>query len=298
VRRVKAVLRPQPLAVLCGSALTAMVLLTGCTRDFRYQPLGMWDRARVKPYEASPIPGETSSSRELPPGTVALGTPAPDDPFGTGRLNGRLVTKFPIPVNRALLEKGQERFNVYCMPCHGRIGDGKGLVVTRGFPHPPDYAIKRLRNAPVGHFFEVMRDGWGVMYSYASRINPTERWAIAAYIRALQAQRPLVTEDLYAEERQRARERAGVVVPPEAEQEGVNEMTAPPTGAGHEHGEGEHGEGEHGEGMPGGPRGPGGLGIPGPPGHTGPTGGPPVVTPGPAGGPAERTAPPTGSRIR
>src|SRR2546425_9364546 len=103
-----------------------------------------------------------------------------------------MVTTFPIPITQEVLERGQLRFNVYCVPCHSRLGDGQGMIVQRGFPHPPDYAIRRLRKAPVGHFFDVMTNGYGVMYSYASRVPPNDRWAIAAYIRVLQAKRPEV----------------------------------------------------------------------------------------------------------
>jgi mono/diheme cytochrome c family protein len=104
------------------------------------------------------------------------------------------------------LERGQLRFNVYCVPCHSRLGDGQGMIVQRGFPHPPDYAIRRLRKAPVGHFFDVMTNGYGVMYSYASRVPPNDRWAIAAYIRVLQAKRPEVPAEEFREERLRARQ--------------------------------------------------------------------------------------------
>jgi mono/diheme cytochrome c family protein len=127
----------------------------------------------------------------------------------TGRTNGRLVTTIPLKMTREVLERGQERFNIYCSPCHGRIGDGQGMIVQRGFPHPPDYAIKRLRNAPVGHFYDVITNGYGVMYSYAARVQPEERWAIAAYIRLLQASRPEVPAEQYQQERLRAR-RTGI----------------------------------------------------------------------------------------
>jgi mono/diheme cytochrome c family protein len=195
---------PSVLSVLCVSVVSIMPL-TGCTRNGEFQAISMWNDSRLKPLEESPIPGEGSSSRPLPPGTVARGMLAADDPVNTARANGRLVTRIPIPVNRAVLERGQERFNIYCSPCHSRIGDGQGMIVQRGFPHPPDYAIPRIRNAPVGHFFDVMTNGYGVMYSYASRVAPEDRWAIAAYIRVLQASRPVVPVDRYEQERIRAR---------------------------------------------------------------------------------------------
>ena len=93
----------------------------------------------------------------------------------------------PPPVTMALLERGQQRFDIYCSPCHARTGDGHGMIVQRGFPTPPSYYIERLRDAPIEHFFDVITHGYGVMYSYADRVSPEDRWAIIAYIRALQA---------------------------------------------------------------------------------------------------------------
>jgi mono/diheme cytochrome c family protein len=93
----------------------------------------------------------------------------------------------PPPVTMALLERGRQRFDINCSPCHGRLGDGDGMIVQRGFPRPPSYDIDRLRNVPSQHFYDVITHGYGVMYSYADRVEPADRWAIAAYIRALQA---------------------------------------------------------------------------------------------------------------
>jgi cytochrome c553 len=161
-----------------------------------------------------------------------------DDPLYTGRIGNRLVTTYPIPITRAVLERGQERFNVYCSPCHSRIGDGTGMIVKRGFPPPPDYAIRRLRDAPVGHFFDVMTNGYGAMYSYASRVQPEDRWAIAAYIRVLQAAR----NEVPPETGQSARERARKL--------GIGTLPAPPVPGT----EGVPGsEGTPGAGMPAGP---------------------------------------------
>jgi len=145
---------------------------------------------------------------------MARGERGSDDPVVTGRgADGKLVTKIPIAVTKAMLERGHERFNIYCSPCHNRIGDGRGMIVKRGFPHPPDYALVRLRNAPVGHFYDVITNGYGVMYSYAARVEQEDRWAVAAYIRALQAARPVVTVDPYEQERLRAR-RTGIGTQP------------------------------------------------------------------------------------
>jgi mono/diheme cytochrome c family protein len=199
----------QARAAWCAASLGGLMLLAGCARDGSFQAISMWNQSRLKPLEESPDTSHGSSSQRLPPGTVAQGSAAPDDAMQTGRANGRLVTTIPLKMSREVLERGQERFNIYCSPCHGRIGDGQGMIVQRGFPHPPDYAIKRLRNAPVGHFYDVITNGYGVMYSYAARVQPEERWAIAAYIRLLQASRPEVPADRYQQERLRAR-RTGI----------------------------------------------------------------------------------------
>ncbi len=105
-------------------------------------------------------------------------------PRGQVEFNSRVVP--PPPVTLALLERGQQRFRIYCTPCHSELGDGRGMIVQRGFPPPPSYHSARLRQAPVQHFYDVMTNGWGVMYSFAYRVQPEDRWAIAAYIRALQ----------------------------------------------------------------------------------------------------------------
>lgn len=128
-----------------------------------------------------------STSAQLPPAhTVAHRAKLPDAVFETGEKNGRLVTELPMPVTRDLLARGQERFNIYCAVCHGPDGYGHGIIVQRGFPAPPSYHEPRLLNAPVGHFFQVMTHGYGAMYPYADRLAAADRWAVAAYIRALQ----------------------------------------------------------------------------------------------------------------
>jgi mono/diheme cytochrome c family protein len=111
-----------------------------------------------------------------------------------------LVITFPMQITSQVLDRGRERYDIYCSPCHGATGDGKGIVVRRGFPAPPSYHIPRLRNAPAGHFFDVMTRGYGVMYSYASRVTPEDRWAITAYIRALQLSQDATLSDVPANE--------------------------------------------------------------------------------------------------
>jgi mono/diheme cytochrome c family protein len=123
--------------------------------------------------------------------------------FYTGRQgDDNLVSEIPVPVTKELLERGESRFNIYCTPCHSRLGDGEGMVVQRGFAEPPSYHIDRLRDAPIGHYFDVMTNGFGAMHSYASRVEPKDRWAIAAYIRALQLSQNAQVSDLPPEQRE------------------------------------------------------------------------------------------------
>ena len=105
------------------------------------------------------------------------------------------------PVTLALIERGQERFRIYCTPCHSELGDGNGMIVQRGFPAPPSYHIARLREAPPQHFYDVMTHGYGAMYSFANRVQPADRWAIAAYIRALQRSQNASLADVAPEQR-------------------------------------------------------------------------------------------------
>lgn len=189
----------------------------GCTRKGEFQALSMWNEARLKPYEPGQGLNQVGARRQIPVGTVAQGEGAPQ----TGRTaDNKLTTTFPTPVTKAILERGQERYNVYCAPCHGLVGNGEGVVAKRGFPHPPDYALKRLREAPVGHLYEVITYGYGIMYPYSDRIAANDRWAIVAYIRALQAARKEVpTQDQWLTERVKARElgvprRGGTLTPP------------------------------------------------------------------------------------
>jgi mono/diheme cytochrome c family protein len=106
------------------------------------------------------------------------------------------------PLTPALLQRGQDRFRIYCTPCHSELGDGNGMVVQRGFPHPPSYHVDRLRQAPTRHFYDVITDGYGAMYSFADRVGPADRWAIAAYIRALQLSQHTPATDLPPEQQQ------------------------------------------------------------------------------------------------
>jgi mono/diheme cytochrome c family protein len=181
--------------LLLPLALLFLLCATGCRRDMFSQP-------SERPLERSSLFRDNKmASRPLPAHTVARGQLEDDDAFYAGKIGTNLVAAFPIPVTRELLARGQERFNIYCAPCHGRTGDGNGVVRQRGYPAPPSYHIDRLRAAPVGHFFDVITRGYGVMYSYASRVEPEDRWAIAAYIRALQLSHDAKISDVPAQER-------------------------------------------------------------------------------------------------
>jgi cytochrome c553 len=161
-------------------ALAAATLLTVACRD------DMHDQPRYKAFAATSFFGDGRSERPAIPDTVARGQLHLDEARYTGKINGKDVDYFPIQITKADLERGQERFNIYCSPCHGRLGNGHGMVVARGLRQPPNYLDPRLVDAPVGHFFDVMTNGYGAMYSYASRVANDDRWRIAAYIRALQ----------------------------------------------------------------------------------------------------------------
>jgi mono/diheme cytochrome c family protein len=159
--------------VLCGA------LMTGCRLDMHIQP-------KYKGFEPSTSFNDGRSARPPVPGTVARGELRTDELLYTGKINGVVANVFPFPITRKDLERGQQRFNINCSPCHDYTGSGNGMIVQRGFPPPPSYHIDRLKKAPVGHFFDVMTNGYGTMYSYAARVTPQDRWRIAAYIRALQ----------------------------------------------------------------------------------------------------------------
>ena len=162
--------------LICASAVG---LLAGCRRDQFTQP-------KSNPMRESDFFADDADSRPLPPHSVMHDETSLDQSFNTGVIGTNPVTVFPFPITRAVLERGRERFEIACVPCHGRTGEGNGVVVERGFPAPPPYTLKRLREAPVGHFVNVMARGYGVMYPQSERITPEDRWAIAAYIRALQ----------------------------------------------------------------------------------------------------------------
>ena len=175
-------------------ALAFLALAGACRQDMHDQP-------KYKPLRASEIFADKRSARPLVEGTVARGTLREDAGYYTGKTKDGFVTELPVPMNAQLLERGQSQFQVFCSPCHGRTGSGNGMVVQRGFRAPPSYHEDRLRNAPVGYFFDVMTNGFGAMQDYAAQIPVQDRWAIAAYIRALQFSQNARIEDVPADHR-------------------------------------------------------------------------------------------------
>jgi cytochrome c553 len=176
--------------------LTILICFTACRQEMYNQP-------RSRPLRESDLFASGAMARPIPAHTVARGQFHEDPAFVGGRLGTNLVDAFPSPVTRPMLMRGRERFEIFCAPCHGPTGEGNGIVVQRGFPAPPSYHIERLRQAPAGHFVDVITRGYGVMYAYAARVSPADRWAIAAYLRTLQLSQHATLEDAPAAERVR-----------------------------------------------------------------------------------------------
>ena len=146
----------------------------------------MHDQPRYKPLARSAFFEDERAARPLLAGTVARGQLHEDARFYTGKDGANPITTFPLPITKPVLERGQQRFNIYCSPCHDRLGTGLGMVVRRGLRKPPSYHIDRLRAVPVGYLYDVITNGFGAMPDYATQIEPKDRWAIVAYIRVLQ----------------------------------------------------------------------------------------------------------------
>jgi mono/diheme cytochrome c family protein len=163
----------------------------------------MYDQPRYKPLAPSAFFDDGMSARPRVAHTVARGELHADEALYHGTENGRVVEQFPITVTAATLDRGQQRFDIYCSPCHGLLGDGQGMIVQRGFKPPPSYHEDRLRNVPVGYLFTVITAGFGAMFSYAEDITPEDRWAIIAYIRALQLSQHAALADLPEDVRHR-----------------------------------------------------------------------------------------------
>ena len=194
------------------SLLVALVGVgAGCRQD-------MHDAPRYDPLESSSFFEDGQSARTFVANTVARGQLREDRHLYEGIVDGKPAETFPMPVTEEVMRRGQERFNIFCSPCHGRTGEGNGMIVQRGFRQPPSYHDDRLRNAPVGYFFDVMTHGFGAMQDYSAQVPVADRWAIAAYIRALQLSQRAGTEDVPADQR--------------AKLDAPQAAAAPPAGAG------------------------------------------------------------------
>lgn len=170
-------------------ALALVSLLAGCRQDMHNQP-------KYTPLRSSEFFPDGRSARAPLPGTVAQGQLREDTLFYTGKVGNQFATQFPMPVTRALLERGRQRFDIYCAPCHAPTGNGFGIVVQRGYRRPVSFHDPRLRAAPPGYYFDVMTRGFGAMPDYAVQVSPADRWAVAAYVRALQLSQHATLADL------------------------------------------------------------------------------------------------------
>jgi len=179
--------------ILAASLLvTSIALTSACRLDMHIQP-------RENPLAKSDFFADQRSARPLVEGTVARGQLHEDTYFYTGKIGSNPGDVMPFPVTREVLERGRERYNIYCAPCHSRVGDGNGFIPSRGFTRmPPSYHIPRLQKAPVGYFYDVISNGFGIMPDYASQIAPEDRWKIVAYIRALQLSQNATSADVPA----------------------------------------------------------------------------------------------------
>ena len=169
--------------------------LTACRQDMQDQP-------KFIPLRPSTFFADGRSARPIPEGTVARGHLNDDTLFYTGKgPDGKPVNEFPFPVTKAVIQRGQQRFNIYCTPCHDRTGNGNGMVVQRGYRHPPTYHSDRLRQVPNGYIFDVITNGFGAMPDYAAQIPPADRWAIVSYVRALQLSQQASINDVPSDAR-------------------------------------------------------------------------------------------------
>ncbi len=178
------------LVFLAAAALVA----AGCRQD-------MHDTPRYEAYEASATFADGRASRGAPTGTVARGWLREDEALYTGKVAGELVDQFPFAIAHADLMRGQQRFNIYCTPCHGKLGDGHGMVVQRGLRQAASYHQDRLREEKAGYFFDVITNGFGAMQGYAEQVPVRDRWLIVAYVRALQLSQHASVNDVPADKR-------------------------------------------------------------------------------------------------
>jgi mono/diheme cytochrome c family protein len=175
--------------------ISALCLLTSsCRQKMSNQP-------RYDPYESSDFFADGMAARPRIAGTVARGDISDNPFFDTGKINGQVADGFPFPVTSEVVDRGQQRFNIYCSECHGRVGDGNGMIPSRGYRRPPSFHTEPLRKRVTGHFYDVMTNGFGSMPPYGTMIPPRDRWAIVAYIKALQLSQNATPNDVPADRR-------------------------------------------------------------------------------------------------
>ena len=179
----------RPRRVLPVLVVGLALVLSACGRN-------MYDQPKAEAYEASPFFANGTSSRPLPEGTVSRERGAIDPVYLTGQGPDGLVTGLPVELDAELLLRGQERYDIFCAACHNYNGDGRGMIVQKGFPQPTSFHDQRLIDAPVGYVFNAVTNGFGRMYSYASRVPVEDRWAIAAYVKALQLSQNATIDDI------------------------------------------------------------------------------------------------------
>ena len=185
----------KPDRTLAGLAMALALGAAGCRQDMHDQP-------KYIPLRGSDFFGDKRSERPLTEGTISRGHLNDDAALYQGKgPDGKFLNDFPFPVTKDVIVRGQERYNIYCAPCHARLGDGSGMIVRRGFRHPPSYHIDRLRNVPNGYIFDVITNGFGAMQDYAAQIPVRDRWAIVAYVRALQLSENAKLDDAPAAQR-------------------------------------------------------------------------------------------------
>lgn len=199
--------RAASVSFTCTLSLVVIVL-AGCRLDMHRQP-------KYLPEQPTDFFHDGRSERPLVPGTVARGQLRLDELLYSGKENGEVANRFPFPITQADLQRGREQYNIFCTPCHGYSGDGNGMIVQRGFPHPPSFHTDKQRANPVGHYFDVITNGFGEMYSYGSRIDPEDRWRIAAYIRVLQLSEHASINDVPADQRQKLTQQQMAPTPPQ-----------------------------------------------------------------------------------
>jgi mono/diheme cytochrome c family protein len=210
-----------------GARVVAAALAVGCLAALGCRQ-DMHDQPKYKPFRKSTFFGDDRSERPLVEDTVARGQLRTDAAYFTGKQGTTPIDQLPVALTPALMKRGQERFTIYCTPCHGQTGRGDGMVVQRGYRRPPSFHIDRLRNEKAGYFYDVMTSGFGAMPDYAAQVAPADRWAIVAYLRALQMSENARLEDVPADRRAEL-EAAPLTMPTEAAPGATPEAGTPTT---------------------------------------------------------------------